>query len=1068
VVVAGALLAGALLVDGLEEPPSLLPQPATTRVVARAARIVSMAVGGVLLMCRAPVVARGFGRSPYQGFAVANAVGRALMSVGTTERPPAPTSPREGEESNRMGWLLVVCCVAQFMVILDLSIVNVALPSIQSSLGFSSPNLQWVVDAYAITFAGFLMLAGRAADRFGQRRMIVIGLLLFGLASLAGGAAPDQGVLVAARALQGFAGALMAATSLAIITASFPPGPKLHRAIGLWAAMNGLGGAAGVLLGGIITEVLSWRWVLLINPPIAIVAALAAYVVVRERRRARDETAFDLAGAVTLTVGQMVLVYGVVQAGLKGWGTFAALGPIALGAALIGVFGVIETRVASAPLIPFKDLTKPLRTVNTIVLLFSAALFPMWFVGSLYLQQVLGLSPLHTGLIFLPMTLTIMLIASRAGRLVSRFGVRPVLGSGLIMMTGGLLLFTRIGSSGSPISYVVIPGILTAAGIAMSIVPSTIAATQGAKQGQAGLASGLVNTSRQVGGGLGLALLITLATQRTTHLIGSGQQVSQALTEGFRLSYLIGAGLAAAAALITFTAIPRPDAAVVAGTRRFALAIAGVLAVFLALTVAFAGSRGAPIGAYITRGAYSFVTEPTLHPPIIRSTAHAPASELAPGYIFTANFYDLNEPPIVGQSGPLIIDRNLRPVWFQPVPEKVVASNLSLQTYQGEPALAWWQGRVTNTGATETGEDVVVNQRYQTVATLKATDGWVLTLHEFKISGEDAWVTANKNIPMNLSKYGGAFNGALVDSAVQEYNLRTGKLIRSWDALEHIPLSESQATLPTNGFPWDAYHVNAIDLTGNGSFIVSMRNTWAAYLVNIGSGAIEWTLGGRSSSFSFGPGAAFQWQHDVALQPGSKVSLFDDHCCQLTGGGTYVSPTAPSRGLVLQLNQQVHTATLVAQYSLGKEFDAQYMGDTDPLPNGNVLVGWGSEPYFSEYSRSGRLLFEGELPGPDLTYRATLEQWVGEPLSPPLGAARRSGGSTTVYASWNGATEVASWRVLATTGTARMTAVASAARTGFETAIPVPHGYDSFEVRALGSGGRVIGVSRPFTAQAAR
>ncbi len=198
------------------------------------------------------------------------------------------------------------------------------------------------------------------------------------------------------------------------------------------------------------------------------------------------------------------------------------------------------------------------------------------------------------------------------------------------------------------------------------------------------------------------------------------------------------------------------------------------------------------------------------------------------------------------------------------------------------------------------------------------------------------------------------------------------------------------------------------------------------------------------------------------------MSLFDDHCCQLTGGGTYVSATAPSRGLVLNLNQQTHTATLAAQYTLGDDLDAEYMGDTDPLANGNVLVGWGSEPYFSEYSQSGRLLFEGELPGPDLTYRATLGQWVGKPLSPPLGAAHRSGGSTTVYASWNGATQVASWRVLAAAGSARMTAVASAARTGFETAIPVLRAYDSFELQALSAGGRVIGVSRPFTAQEAR
>jgi EmrB/QacA subfamily drug resistance transporter len=986
------------------------------------------------------------------------------VSVEATTSPGAETPPAESSQASPSRWLLVVCCVAQFMVILDLSIVNVALPRIQSSLGFSSPDLQWVVDAYAITFAGFLMLGGRAADHFGQRRTLVAALLLFALTSLAGGAAPDQEVLIGARALQGLAGALMAATSLAIITASFPPGPKLHRAIATWAAMNGLGGAAGVLFGGIITEVLSWRWVLLINPPIAVATALVAYAVVSERRRARDGASFDLAGALTLTIGQMVLVFGVVEAGLKGWDTFAALGPIVLGIVLLAMFGAIETRVASAPLIPFKELTKPLRTANTIVLLFSAALFPMWFVSSLYMQQVLGLSPLHAGLVFLPMSLTILLVASRAGKLVGRFGVRPVLGGGLIMLSSGLLLFTRIGSSGSAIVYVMIPGILTAAGIAMSIVPSTIVATQGAKEGQAGLASGLVNTSRQVGGGLGLAVLITLATQRTTHLIGSGQQVAQALTHGFRLAYLICAGLAAAAAALTFTSLPKPSGALAGTARRFALAIGVVLACFVGLTAAFAGSHGAPIGAYTTDGAYSYLTAPSLHPPIIRSRQPAPAGQLAPGYIFTTSFYDLNEPPIVGQSGPLILDRGLQPVWFQPVPERAAAANLSLQTYEGKPALAWWQGRVTNTGATESGEYVVVDQRYQTVARLKATGGWVLTVHEFLISGDNAWVTANKNIPRDLSKYGGAYNGALIDSAIQEYNLRTGKLVRNWDALDHIPLSESQASLPTNGFPWDAYHVNSIDLIGNGTFLVSMRDTWAAYLVDVDSGRIEWTLGGNRSSFKFGPGAAFQWQHDARLRDGTTVSMFDDHCCQLTGGGTSVPATGPSRGLVLKLDQHAQTATLVAQYRGDGKFKSEYMGNAQPLPNGDVLVGWGSEPYFSEYSRAGKLLFEGELPGPDLSYRTTLEQWVGEPLSSPAGVALQADdGKTTVYASWNGATQVASWRVLAGPSASGLAVVATTAKSGFETEIPMPGKYKRFKVQALAAGGRVIGASQLFS-----
>jgi EmrB/QacA subfamily drug resistance transporter len=980
----------------------------------------------------------------------------------------AAVSPGAAQAENRRDgpsmWLLVVCCVAQFMVILDLSIVNVALPSIQSSLGFSAPELQWIVDAYSITFAGFLMLGGRAADHFGQRRMFVIALLLFGLASLAGGLAPDRGLLVVARAAQGLGGALMAACSLAIITSSFAPGPQLHRAIGAWASMNGLGGAAGMLFGGLITEFLSWRWVLLINPPIGIAAAIVAYAVVSERRRAPGRS-FDLAGALTLTIGQIVLVFGIVEAGLAGLDTFAALGPIVAGLVLLGAFGVIEVRFASEPLIPFKELTKPLRIANNIVLLFSASLFPLWFVSSLYLQQVLYLSPLDTGLIFLPMTLMIMLVASRTGKLVSHFGVRPVLGGGLVMLTAGLLLLAKVGSSGSPVVYIMIPGLLTAAGIAMSIVPSTIAATQGAKEGQAGLASGLVNTSRQVGGGLGLAILVTLATSRSSHLIGAGHGVAQSLTDGFRLAYLIGGGLAAAAALVTFTALRNPAGVVLPAPRRLAIAVIVVVAGFLALDAAFAGSHGAPVGAYTTRGAYSFVTAPSLHPPILHRGSASATGQLAPGYIFTTNFYNLNYPPLVGQSGPLILDDKLQPVWFQPVPEKLVASNLSLQTYEGKPALAWWQGVVTSTGATESGEDVVVNQHYQTVARIRGSYGWKLTLHAIVISGEDVWVTANKNLAKNLSSYGGAYNGAMIDSAVQEYNLKTGKLLFNWDALDHIPLGDSRATVPTNGFPWDAYHVNAIDLTGSGSFLVSMRNTWAAYMVNIATGKIEWTLGGKHSSFKFGRGAEFQWQHDVALgvggHAGPTITVFDDHCCQLTGGGTSVAPTGPSRGLVLELSQSTHVATLEAQYGDREGFKSEYMGDTQPLADGNTFVGWGSAPYFTEYSPAGKPLLEAEFPESDLSYRTMVEPWVGLPLTAPAVAMREGSGKPTVYASWNGATQVASWRVLAAAGAAsRLTAVASTAKSGFETAIPLSQSYQSIEVQALDDAGRVIGTSR--------
>ncbi|HZE03676.1 MAG TPA: MFS transporter, partial [Solirubrobacteraceae bacterium] len=442
-----------------------------------------------------------------------------MSTTLNTPRPQARARRRPSSGNSRQGVLLAVCCVAQFMVILDLSIVNVALPSIQSSLKFSAADLQWVVDAYAIVFAGFLMLAGRAGDLWGQRRTFVAALLVFSTASLLGGLAPTSGVLIIARGLQGLGGALMAASSLAIITASFEAGPARHRAVGLWGAMNGAGGAAGTLLGGVITQELSWRWVLLINVPIGIAAAGVARSVV-VNRRAQRRTSFDLAGALILTVGLLIEAYGGVTAGNDGWGSAAALVPLVIGAVLLNLFWVVESRFARDPLIPPKAFTRPLRIINLIVLLFSAALFPMWYVGSLYLQQVLALTPLDTGLVFLPMALAIFACASRAGKLVSRAGVRPVLGGGLLMMTAGMALFALIGASGSPVQYVILPGVLTALGIGFSIVPSTIAATQSAQQGQAGLASGLVNTSRQVGGGLGLAVLISIATQYTSHLIG--------------------------------------------------------------------------------------------------------------------------------------------------------------------------------------------------------------------------------------------------------------------------------------------------------------------------------------------------------------------------------------------------------------------------------------------------------------------------------------------------------------------------------------------------------------------
>lgn len=972
--------------------------------------------------------------------------------------PEQATAPPPSRLAARQGWILAVCCAAQFMVILDLSIVNVALPTIQTDLGFSSPDLQWVVNAYAITFAGFLMLGGRAADYFGQRRAFAASLVLFALASLAGGLAPDQGTLVAARGVQGFAGALMAATSLAIITSSFQ-GPALARAVGLWASMNGLGGAAGMLFGGIITETLGWRWILLINLPIGIASAIAAWGFVTDRRRA-DQPRFDIPGAVTLTLGQMVLIYGVVQASTDGWSAASALVPIVAGLAILAGFVLIEARIAKAPLVPFGELTKPLQVANTIVLLFSAALFPMWFIGSLYLQQVLGLSPLKTGLTFLPMALTIMFCARSAGGLVNRFGVRTVLGGGLTMLTTGMLLFTRIEPSGSAIVYVMIPGILTAAGIALSIVPSTIAATQGAKEGQAGLASGLVNTSRQVGGGLGLALLITLATQHTSDLIGTGESVPDALTGGFRLGYLIGAGFAGAALILTLVAMPKPAQAV-AGGRRIApvtAVIAGVTILFVGIALAAPHSPGDPIGEYTKNGAMSFVSEPGLHPPEIKPTIKPATGKLSPGFIFIAPMYNLSHPPMVGQSGPLILDDNLQPVWFKPEPKSRIASNLSLQRYQGKPVLAWWRGEVTNTGQTLSGEYVVVDQSYRRVARLRGKGGWILTMHTLVIDGDRAFVTANRNRPRDISRFGGAYNGAIIDSAVQEYELSTGKLLRTWSTLDHIPPSASYEGVPGNGFPWDAYHVNSIQLVGDDKFLVSLRGTWAAYLVDIESGEIEWTLGGKNSSFDFGEGARFEWQHDVELRGDSTVTLFDNHCCQITAGDTFVPPTAPTRPLTLKLDLPAKRATLVREQPRAQNFNTRYMGNAQFMDSGNVFVGWGSQPFVSEYDRDGNLILDGRLPGPDQTYRARRERWVGKPLTKPAGAAR----GNTVFASWNGATEVRSWRVRAGASAADMKPVTTAKRSGFETAIRVPRRFAVYAVEALDASGAVLDRSPLF------
>jgi EmrB/QacA subfamily drug resistance transporter len=463
------------------------------------------------------------------------------------------------DESRRRSLVLALCCLAQFMVILDVAIVNVALPSIRSDLGFSATGLQWVVNAYTLTFAGFLMLGGRAADLIGRREVFAFGLLLFSFASLVGGLAQSDGMLVVARGVQGLGGAVVAPATLSVLTTTFTEGPERNRALGLWGAMGGVGGATGALLGGLLTEELSWRWILLINVPVGIGAALAALQLVQRGRR--DLTArrsFDLAGALTITAGLVILTYGIVETDTHGWGSSRTLLTLALGVALLATFVVIEGMLADAPLVPLRIFkARPVTGANVVVLCMGGAAFAMWYFLSLYLQQVLGETPIEAGLAFLPMTVAIIVCSQIASRMVSRFGPGRVLTLGMVLIGVGMIGLSRVSPHGSFLADVFVPSVFTAAGIGFSFVPVTIAATLGVRGPEAGLASGLVNTSRQVGGSLGLALLATIATQRTADVIGPHIDRATALTAGFRHAFGFGAAIALAGALLCLALLVR-------------------------------------------------------------------------------------------------------------------------------------------------------------------------------------------------------------------------------------------------------------------------------------------------------------------------------------------------------------------------------------------------------------------------------------------------------------------------------------------------------------------------------
>ena len=441
----------------------------------------------------------------------------------------------------RRNVILFLCCCAQFMGVLDVSIVNVALAPIRADLGFSTAGLQWVVNAYTLACAGFLLLGGRLADLFGRREVFVGGLAVFGTASLVGGLAQDPATLVAARACQGVGGAVMAPTSLSILATIFDEGPERNRAFGLWGTMGALGGASGALVGGLLTATLSWRWILLVNAPLALSVALAALRTIPAFGHRRDAgRSFDLRGALTITAGLVLLTYGIVGTHRQGWDAPATLGPMTAGAVLLGLFGLIESRLAAAPLMPPRIFrSRTLSGATAVVFCLGATAVPMWFLVSLYVQQVLGYTALEAGLTFLPMSLAIAAATHAASRLAARLGPGRVLAVGMTLLGAGMLLFSRIDARGSWTGDVLVPSLLCATGIGCSFVSTTIAATTGVARRDSGLASGLVNTSFQIGGSIGLALLATIA---------AGASEPGTLTEGFPRAFAAGGVLALAGA----------------------------------------------------------------------------------------------------------------------------------------------------------------------------------------------------------------------------------------------------------------------------------------------------------------------------------------------------------------------------------------------------------------------------------------------------------------------------------------------------------------------------------------
>jgi EmrB/QacA subfamily drug resistance transporter len=453
---------------------------------------------------------------------------------------------------SRTRWFaLVVLCLGSLMIVLDTTIVNVALPSIKADLGFSRTSLAWVVNAYLLTFGGFLLLGGRLGDVYGHRRLFLAGITLFTLASLACGLSTTQGMLIAARTVQGLGGAVASAVSLSLMMTLFTEPAERAKAMGVFGFVAAGGGSIGVLLGGILTDVLDWHWIFLVNLPIGVLVVVLSLRLLPSARSAAGPRRLDVLGAVTVTVALMLAVYAIVNGNQAGWTSAQTLGLLAAAASLLGAFLVIESRVSS-PLMPLSLFRlRNVATANVVGVLWAAAMFAWFFLSALYLQQVLGYSPLQVGLAFLPANLIMGAFSlGLSAKLVMRFGIRGPLAAGLLLAAVGLALFVRAPVGGTFVVDVLPSMILLGFGAGMALNPVLLAAMSDVRPEESGLASGIVNTSFMMGGALGLAVLASLAASRTSSLRADGEDLLTSLTGGYHLAFAVGAVFAATAAVL--------------------------------------------------------------------------------------------------------------------------------------------------------------------------------------------------------------------------------------------------------------------------------------------------------------------------------------------------------------------------------------------------------------------------------------------------------------------------------------------------------------------------------------